>query len=117
MGYCRRPFPANPICRQMTDAEGDAHREGAALSGLAGDANGAAVKLDQFLDEGEADPAALNRPPTCALHPVEPLKQMRQLFGGDTRTGVANGDLGVATIRRRFGCDADLAFECELEGI
>jgi hypothetical protein len=35
----------------------------------------------------------------------------------DTRTGVANSDLGVATIRRRLGCDADVAFECELKGI
>src|SRR5258707_2979696 len=42
---------------------------------------------------------------------------MRQLFGGDTRTGVANSDLGVATIRRRLGCDADLALECKLKGI
>jgi hypothetical protein len=35
----------------------------------------------------------------------------------DTRTGVANSDLGVATIRRQLGCDADVAFECELKGI
>src|SRR5260370_10700886 len=99
------------MCRQVTDAEGDGHREGASLSDVTRHANGAAVKLDQFLDEGEADPAALDRASACALHPVEPLKQMRQLFGGDTRTGVANTDLGVATIRRRLGCDADLAFE------
>src|SRR5580700_10781321 len=81
------PPSANPCCRQVSGAEGDCHREGASMSDLAGDANGATVKLDQFLDQGEADPAALDRAPACALHSVEPLKQMRQLFRGDTGAG------------------------------
>src|SRR4029077_19533503 len=64
-----------------------------------------------------ADPAALDRAPACAHHPVEPLKQMRQLFGGDARTGVANSDFGAATIRGGLRRDRDLTFECEFKGV
>jgi hypothetical protein len=108
---------ANPFCRHVSGVERERHCEGASLSDLAGDANGATVKLDQFLDQGEADPAALDRASACALNPAEPLKQMRQLFGRDARAGIANGDLGVAAVRRRLGRYGDLTFECELKGI
>ena len=69
----------------MSNAEGDRDREGASPTDLADDVNAAIVKLYQFLDQGETDPGALDRAPACALHPVETLKQMRQLFGGYTR--------------------------------
>ena len=74
--------------------------EGAAAPDLAVDPDCAAVKLDQFLNQREADAAALNRASARAFDAAESLEQMRQFFGGDARASVANSD-----VRRR--CDRD----------
>jgi hypothetical protein len=58
----------------MHRAKGKRDRERAALSELACDADRATVKPHQFLDQGEANSASLNRATARTLHAAESLE-------------------------------------------
>ena len=60
--------------------------KGRARSRLALRPNGAAVQFDQFMGQGEADAAALERAALRPRDPVEPLEEPRQF-----RLGVCRG--------------------------
>src|SRR3954464_3416768 len=74
-----------------------------------------AMKSYEFLDEGQADARALMRARRCAVNPMKPVEDFRQLTGGDAGTGVVHAQLyAVAVPPQR---DTDAALEGELEGI
>ena len=64
--------------RQMRRAERDGHGECRAAADLAFDADGAAVQLDQFLHQREADAGAFERAALLAFDAMEALEQPRQ---------------------------------------
>src|SRR5476651_167106 len=101
----------------MFIAKGYRNREGTAASDNAVDANGAAVQSDQFLDQGQAYAAALDRTATGVFHPAKAFEQMRQFVGRDPDTGIADGDFGMAAIWRRPCLHRDFTFEGEFERI
>ena len=108
---------AQPIVGKMRRSERNGYRECAAPTRLASHADIAAMQLDQFLHQREADAAALEGAPAGAFDAAEALEQMRQLFGRDARAGVMHADLSVAAVGRGLNSDADLALEGELEGV
>ena len=57
--------------------------EGASAPELAVDADRAAMKLDQFLNQRQADAAAFDRASSSALDAAEALEQVRQFVGGN----------------------------------
>ena len=73
------------------------------------------MKLDDLVDERQADTAALVTAPARVLHAMEALEHARQLIRRDADTGVADRHLH----RRARVADAhrDLAFERELESV
>ena len=76
----------------------------------------AAVQPDQFLDQRQADAAALVGPGAGVLDAVEPLEQPRHLGGGHADPGVGDGDHRVA-VRRRRTPHGDRAVEGELQRV
>ena len=72
-------------------------REGGALPLDAVDVDRPAVQSDQFLDQGQADPAALVGARPRVLDPVKPFEQTRNFVGGDSDTGVGDDDRGLIT--------------------
>ncbi len=101
----------------MPGPERQGHGEAAAPVGHALDPDRAAVQLDQLLDQGEADAAALEGPAAGALDPVEALEQAGQLGGRDAGAGVADGELRRPAVGRPPDHHPDLALEGELEGV
>src|SRR6202000_362554 len=71
------------VGRQVSVPEGQAGGEGGALALAAGRGDGAAVQLDELLDQGQADSAALVRAGPDVLDAVEPLEQAGYLVLGD----------------------------------
>jgi hypothetical protein len=66
------------------------HGEAGALAGLAGDADVAAVALDDGVADRQAEAGA-----GALLGGEEGVEDARQVFGGDALAGVADGDLGA----------------------
>lgn len=96
-------------------AERQADGEGRALALATAGGDGATVGLDEFLDEGESDAAALVGARAGVLDPVEPLEEAWQLGGGHPDAGVGDRDDRVVVLTVHG--DADRALEGELEGV
>jgi len=100
---------------EMRGAERNGDCEGGALAECAIDTDGAAVELDEFLDESQTDAAAFVGATTGVLHAVETVKEVRQFFCGDADAGVADGEFDGTP--DGMEADVDAAFEGEFEGV
>ncbi|MDH6472737.1 hypothetical protein M2303_006318 [Micromonospora sp. H404/HB375] len=78
----------------MSGAERQPDGEGGAAAHGAVRVDVAAVQRDQFLDQGEADAAALAGAGPGVLDAVEPLEQARHLLGRDADAGVGDPQHG-----------------------
>jgi hypothetical protein len=78
---------AAPI-RSAGLAFGERDGERAALPGDALNAHRAAVELDQFLNQRQADARAFVGPRPRPLNPMEALEDVRHVLRGDARAGV-----------------------------
>ena len=74
----------------MSIAERHGHSKGRALVDRALDRDAAAVQLDEFLHQGEADATALVRSAPLPFNPVEALKQQRHFRCRNTNAGIAD---------------------------
>lgn len=72
----------------MSPAKRHADGEGGTRFGLAVDPNVAVVQLDELLNQGKPDAAALVCPAFLTLNAVEALEQTWQFLLGNTDVGV-----------------------------
>ena len=93
-GRCRRRVVGGDDSDggQVGAAERQPDGERGALALGAGRGDAAAVQLDEFLDEGQADAAALVRAGARVLDAVKPLEQPGHLLLGDADSGVGDRD-------------------------
>ena len=95
------------------DRQPDAERGAGVLSAVGGD--GAVVQSDEFLDQSQADSAALGGPCACGFDAMEAFKQPGNLRGGDTDPGVGDGKYGVGALA--LYTDGDGTVEGELQRV
>jgi hypothetical protein len=85
--------------RQVFGADGDPHRERAALPRHADDVDGAAVHRGELGDQRQADARPLVAAQLRAHHPVEALEETGPLVGRDTDAGVLHRQLDAVGVR------------------
>jgi hypothetical protein len=89
------------------------HCKGGPFSELRGDSNIAAMRLGNVIRNRQPQPGAARR--ASGIGAVEAIKEVRQMFGCNSNTGIADryGDaVGV-----RGGADGNAALFCILDGI
>src|SRR5215470_1018753 len=112
---CDRAPGTDLFRRQVTVAPRNGYLKRAALAVLALDRYGAAVQLDQLLDQREADAGALVRAAMGTRNAMETLEQLRQLVRRDACAGIAHGELEMRI--RLSQPHLDFARESELKGV
>ena len=75
-----------------------AQGKGAASTRVADDVDFSAVQFHQFAADGKPKAGAAMRPRYRAVNLPELLKDMRQVLGGNTATGIGNDDRGISGI-------------------
>src|SRR5690242_7512123 len=83
----------------------EAAGEHAALAGLALDAEIGGMPLQHVLHDGEPETRAAAVAASGAVHPVETLREPRDVLGGDADPGVADAELGAVRIGRPADAD------------
>src|SRR5262245_18535758 len=84
-----------------SDGEEDADR--GALAEGARDGEGAAVGLDDVLDDGEAEAGAAELARACLVDAEEALRETRQVLGGNADAAVLDRDLDHPRMLRAGG--------------
>src|SRR5271170_6524299 len=91
-------------------------KRGTALD-LAFRPNGPAVKLDELLDQREANSRSFERSTLLAFDAMKAFEEARQLGFWNSNAGVAHGELGSAPFCRDPHKDSNFTLQRELEGV
>ncbi len=93
----RRCCLTHLVRRQMRRSERKLDREDGAAAGHAIRSDGAAMQLDQFLHQREADAGAFETAALRAFDPMEALEQSGQLLGRNADTGIGDANARLAS--------------------
>ena len=116
-GRCALAGGLHAIGRKMGRAQRQTNGEGATDPDLACHGNRATLQADQLLHQRQADAAAFDAAAARALDAMEALEQMRQLYRGYARAGIAHRDLDRLAVDRRPDGDDDFSLEGEFQRI